>query len=176
MPVSKRTRFEVFKRDLFVCQYCGSKPPAVVLEVDHVHPVSKGGTDSKENLLTSCWDCNRGKADKLLSSLPQSVSEQSELLTEKLAQVKAFHRLQKSIRKHEDDCIAMVEHEFIQSFPDQQFTHNFRESCRIFVQKLDAYDLVGYMARSCHKMNSAHAVIKYFCGICWRVIKERDNG
>lgn len=62
----KSVRFEVFKRDKFTCQYCGESAPNVILEVDHIVPVSKGGTDEIMNLVTSCRDCNRGKAGKKL--------------------------------------------------------------------------------------------------------------
>lgn len=61
VALSKRLRFEVFKRDGFTCQYCGAKPPDTVLEVDHVHPRSLGGLDTLDNLKTACWNCNRGK-------------------------------------------------------------------------------------------------------------------
>ena len=64
--LSPKTRFEVFKRDKFICQYCGSTLPGSTLEVDHIKPVSKGGTNELLNLVTSCWDCNRGKTDKTL--------------------------------------------------------------------------------------------------------------
>lgn len=67
MAIGKKTRFEIFKRDVFACQYCGRIPPSVILEVDHVHPVSKGGTDDPLNLTTSCFDCNRGKSSNELS-------------------------------------------------------------------------------------------------------------
>lgn len=60
-------RFEVFKRDSFTCQYCGRKAPEVVLEVDHIEPVSMGGTDEILNLITSCWHCNSGKGNRALS-------------------------------------------------------------------------------------------------------------
>lgn len=65
-PISKRTRFDVFKRDGFTCQYCGAQPPGVVLELDHVHPVSLGGDSGEINLTTSCNVCNSGKSNKLL--------------------------------------------------------------------------------------------------------------
>lgn len=63
---SKGTRFDVFHRDGFTCAYCGRQPPDVVLELDHIHPVSKGGGNDALNLITSCEDCNRGKRDKVL--------------------------------------------------------------------------------------------------------------
>jgi hypothetical protein len=65
--LTKKIRFEVFKRDSFSCQYCGSKAPDVILEVDHMKPVSKGGTNDIMNLVTSCFECNRGKSDRQIS-------------------------------------------------------------------------------------------------------------
>lgn len=64
--LSKKIRFEVFKRDSFTCQYCGSKVPDVILEVDHIKPVSKGGKNELINLVTSCFSCNRGKGKREL--------------------------------------------------------------------------------------------------------------
>lgn len=62
MAVSVRQRFEIFKRDEFTCHYCGRRSPDVVLEVDHIVAVANGGSDDPINLITSCWDCNRGKS------------------------------------------------------------------------------------------------------------------
>lgn len=69
MPLSKTRRFEIFKRDGFTCQYCGQRPPEVVLEVDHIQPRAGGGSDDELNLVTSCYDCNRGKRDRLLGDI-----------------------------------------------------------------------------------------------------------
>lgn len=66
-PISKSLRFEVFKRDSFRCQYCGSEAPAVVLHVDHIVAVAKGGDNDVTNLITSCMPCNLGKSDVELS-------------------------------------------------------------------------------------------------------------
>jgi hypothetical protein len=66
-PISKKLRFEVFKRDSFTCQYCGLKAPDVILEVDHIKPVKEGGTNDLLNLITSCYICNRGKGARELS-------------------------------------------------------------------------------------------------------------
>ena len=65
-PISKKLRFEVFKRDSFTCQYCGRSAPEVLLQVDHIQPVSKGGQNDILNLITSCRDCNLGKGAKKL--------------------------------------------------------------------------------------------------------------
>ena len=50
--ISKKNRFEVFKRDSFTCQYCGASAPDVLLEVDHIKPVASGGTNDILNLIT----------------------------------------------------------------------------------------------------------------------------
>lgn len=54
----------VFERDNFTCQYCKQK--GGILEIDHVVPFSKGGSDDINNLVTSCRKCNRQKRDKSL--------------------------------------------------------------------------------------------------------------
>ena len=81
MALSKKTRFEVFKRDSFTCQYCGRKSPDVVLEVDHIKPRSKGGTDDILNLVTSCVDCNSGKSNRELSD-QQTITQKRKQLEE----------------------------------------------------------------------------------------------
>ena len=60
MAVSKRTRFEVLRRDDYTCRYCRSKDNE--LTIDHVVPVALGGTDAPANLVAACRDCNFGKA------------------------------------------------------------------------------------------------------------------
>lgn len=66
--ISNSLRFEIFQRDEHICQYCGRRPPEVELEIDHLIPVAKNGTDEPENLVTSCKECNRGKSARLIRS------------------------------------------------------------------------------------------------------------
>lgn len=75
MSISKSLRFDVFARDLFTCRYCGQRSPDVILECDHILPRSLGGADDILNLVTSCFDCNRGKCTKSLPcEVPPSVA------------------------------------------------------------------------------------------------------
>ena len=78
--LSKKTRFEVFKRDKFTCQYCGRMAPDVILEVDHIKPVAEGGTNKMINLITSCRDCNRGKGKVKLSDDAELKKQQKQLV------------------------------------------------------------------------------------------------
>jgi len=53
----------VFKKDNFTCQYCGRSPRQhnIVLELEHIKPIAKGGDYSLNNLTTACEECNAGK-------------------------------------------------------------------------------------------------------------------
>lgn len=57
-------RFQVLERDGFRCRYCGLEASEAQLHVDHVVPVSKGGTHGLENLVASCERCNLGKGGR----------------------------------------------------------------------------------------------------------------
>ncbi len=59
------TRFNVFLRDRFTCQYCGQRHRAEDLTFDHVVPRSRGGLTSWANILTACTRCNLAKGSKL---------------------------------------------------------------------------------------------------------------
>ena len=73
--LSKKRRFEIFKRDDFTCIYCGKKPPDVVLSIDHIIARTAGGTDKDSNLVTSCMACNLGKGvDPLERYTPSEIS------------------------------------------------------------------------------------------------------
>ncbi len=61
--ISARIRFTVFRRDNYTCQIC--KKAGVELEVDHIIPASKGGSDARLNLQAACLPCNRGKSDSM---------------------------------------------------------------------------------------------------------------
>jgi len=60
--VTGALRTRVLERDAYRCVQCGSH---VGLQVDHIHPVSRGGTNDFENLQTLCKPCNREKGDKV---------------------------------------------------------------------------------------------------------------
>lgn len=62
------TRWEIFNRDNFTCQYCGRNvmEDKVKLEVDHVKPRIDNGLDNKDNLITACQQCNHEKGTKPL--------------------------------------------------------------------------------------------------------------
>ena len=58
------SRRNLFKRDRYTCQYCGSQPGTEELTIDHVRPRAQGGTSTWENCVLACLGCNARKADR----------------------------------------------------------------------------------------------------------------
>lgn len=110
ITITKRIRFEVFKRDKFQCQYCGKSAPDVVLNVDHIDPVANGGSNELVNLITSCFDCNQGKKARLLSddTLVQKQRRQLELLQDRREQLELMLEWKKSLAGFENEKVKMV--------------------------------------------------------------------
>lgn len=68
--MTTKLREHIKARDNFTCCICGNsiqKEPNLLLEIDHIIPVSKGGCTTEENLQTLCWKCNRSKSSKIIS-------------------------------------------------------------------------------------------------------------
>jgi hypothetical protein len=103
--ISKNVRFEVFKRDQFKCQYCGASAPEVLLQVDHINPVAKGGTNDIINLITACFACNNGKRDKLLSddTAISKQKQQLEQLQERREQLEMMMQWHEGLKNLQDD-------------------------------------------------------------------------
>lgn len=97
--IPKKTRFEVFKRDSFTCQYCGSKSPDVVLVVDHIDPVARGGKNQILNLVTSCDGCNSGKGATPLSDQAALAKQRAQLdaLQERREQLRLMMEWQRGL-------------------------------------------------------------------------------
>lgn len=109
--ISKSTRFEVFKRDSFTCQYCGRSAPDVILEVDHIVPVAEGGTNELINLITSCKDCNRGKGKKQLSddTVVKKQKAQLDALNERREQIEMMAEWKKGLLKINELEVDIIE-------------------------------------------------------------------
>ena len=69
--MTKKLREFIKNRDNFTCCNCKNSThvePNLLLEIDHIIPVAKGGCTVKENLQTLCWKCNRAKSSKIIDS------------------------------------------------------------------------------------------------------------
>jgi hypothetical protein len=108
--ISKSIRFEVFKRDSFTCHYCGEKAPKVILVIDHIKPVSKGGTNDILNLITACQDCNSGKSNKELSdnTVVQKQWNQLNELQVRKEQLDMMFKWQKGLLELDDHKLSLL--------------------------------------------------------------------
>jgi hypothetical protein len=172
--MTKRQRFDVFKRDLFQCQYCGRTPPAVVLEVDHIKPQKQGKNDSMDNLITSCFDCNRGKAAVPLTEAPEALAHKVAVLKEKRDQLKAFDRFLQYQENLTTEQIEKLQEQFRIYYPGYCMSEQFCEgSLRRFLSQLNIAQLKEALRIAYGKApRDRDRAIKYFCGICWNWIKE----
>lgn len=60
----KENRLKVFERDSFKCHYCGKQLTRFSSTLDHIQPVSEGGDNSFDNLVTACLHCNSKRGAK----------------------------------------------------------------------------------------------------------------
>lgn len=113
--ISKRLRFEVFKRDSFTCQYCGRKAPEIVLQCDHINPVVAGGDNDILNLVTSCVDCNSGKGARVLSENQMLTKQldQLEELNQRREQIEMMIDWRNQLRDFDDNVLDRLEERWL---------------------------------------------------------------
>lgn len=184
--ISKRVRFEVFKRDSFKCQYCGHGTPDVILHVDHIVAVAAGGSNDIDNLLTSCEACNLGKSDKPLTAVPQSMLMEQAELRERREQMKAFAKWKDEVRESKYEGIRRLGvywYDFMlpQDSRGLYRFHPRREaSIKTFLrngltedQIQEAMDIAQVKLEP--DFDDDDDAFRYFCGVCWGMIREASN-
>lgn len=174
--ISKKTRFDVFKRDQFQCAYCGAHPSeTVLLEVDHIHPVAEGGTNDIENLVTACWACNSGKGARLLSTVPQSLEDKATMVAEREAQIRAYYEILELRKERKDEELWSVAEIFMERFAEDSIHKDRLVSIRMFLERLNVFAIREAMEIACARKYSTTPAFKYFCGICWNKIKSGET-
>lgn len=73
-PKARLTRREIFLRDNFTCQYCGTRSKELTL--DHVIPRHRGGKHTWENLVSACRTCNHRKGGKSVDEAKMALRRQ----------------------------------------------------------------------------------------------------
>lgn len=177
MALSKKIRFEVFKRDSFTCAYCGKTPPTVTLEVDHIDPKSKGGKDDINNLITACFDCNRGKRNIPLSKIPQKLSDNLEILQEQEEQIKEYRKFIVKIEKRIRKDIQDVNDVYTAAYPGWEFSEKFNNATlKTFLRLLPKDQIILSLEIAISRWpTNKDRVINYFCGICWHKIRGTER-
>lgn len=176
--LSKKLRFDVFKRDGFQCIYCGATPPSVLLHVDHITPVVAGGGNEIDNLVTACQPCNLGKSATLLSVVPKSLKEKATDAQELEDQLKGYQSVLAAVRDRIEGDAWQVAHVFNGLFDPgcKTFDRAWFMSIKRFIERLGLHETVVAMEiATTKKAYSRTQCFKYFCGICWSKIKGADG-
>lgn len=171
--ISKKIRFEVFKRDSFTCQYCGAHPPSVVLHIDHILAVSKGGANSIENLITACEPCNLGKGARDLNVAPKKLIEKIEETKEREEQLLGYQAILESKRNRiEDEAWKIID--IVLPGSDTVRHDEFNSVCR-FIERIGYFEVLdaAEISWSCHIVKNNR--FRYFCGICWNKVRKIEG-
>lgn len=184
MAVSKRTRFEVLRRDEFRCQYCGlaATDTGEGLTIDHVVPVALGGSDGPENLVAACRDCNAGKTSiqpdsPLVARVSQSSIEWALAAANRNAQIEADFR---AMEEFEEDFLTDWQRWTVrQGIKDVKvplppdWRASLKRWWRMSVPKALIQSAVD-TAMGAPGVASSDT-FRYFAGIIWRTLDEYDS-
>lgn len=181
MAVTKRTRFEVLRRDEHTCQYCGSKAPDVALQIDHVMPVALGGDDKPSNLVTACRDCNSGKSSIPPGSpLVSSLSDRAAAYA--LGMIDKMTRFRADIESLDDYVAEFHEYWDRWKLGDEKvpLPSDYRMSLFQWKQMgvpVDVFDLAIPTAQA--KFNrdqymGVDGIWKYMAGVVWNMVNARE--
>lgn len=169
--LSKKTRFEVFKRDGFRCMYCGAHPPSVLLVVDHVVPVAGGGVNDMDNLVTACEPCNQGKGARELGAVPEGLAEKAAGVAERELQLKGYHDVMQAKRMRLDG----EAWDLMNSWRTEQDSapKDWMNSMRMFIDKIGFHETQEALDIAQGKgLRTEEKTWRYFCGICWNKVRE----
>lgn len=179
-PIGPKLRFEIFKRDAFTCRYCGQTTPQVVLEIDHIVPVAEGGTNESQNLVTACYECNRGKGAIPLDEIPmgdEDIHERTVLIAEREMQIREYNEVRRQSRERQErEAYELIEFwcdilgldiDKARDFQVPDYTSLFN-----FLNDIAAEDIKHAMNLSAGGNRTANAARKYLYAILWRWIKD----
>lgn len=171
--IGKKTRFEVFKRDGFACQYCGAHPPGVLLHVDHITAVANGGTNDTDNLITACLPCNLGKGARDLTVVPQSLEEKAKEIAERESQLAGYQEILEARRERIEDELWRVAELIDPGSSTTGMSRDWTASIRRFNEQLGVHAVLeaADKARGRYPYGGKKTFL-YFCGICWNRIRE----
>lgn len=186
MTVSKRLRYEVLRRDNHACRYCGAAAPDAKLTVDHVLPVALGGTDEPGNLVTACNDCNAGKAASNPDSrLVEAVSADA---LRWAAAIRRAADIRAAELESDEELLAWFETVWTkywwgsQEMPTEDRIYfprpsNWEQSVLRFISAGLERHFLSKAVRIAVVTDSVDSddVFRYFCGICWRELSQRQE-
>jgi hypothetical protein len=184
VAVSKRLRYEVFRRDNHACRYCGATAPDVKLTIDHVVPKALGGSDTDPaNLVTACGPCNAGK-----TSTNPGAPLVDDVAQDALRWSRAIARAAQEMLT-DDGTVSEAHQQFASTWDN--WSYNGDEDPKLFPkdpgwkQTVDALLAAGLpmaLLKECIQITMSRRSIvaenrfRYMCGVAWnKVSKIQDR-
>lgn len=145
IAISKKVRFEVFKRDGFKCQYCGRSAPDVILHVDHINPVSNGGNNDIMNLVTSCSKCNLGKGATRLddNSIIEKQRKQLQELNEKREQLEMMLSWRESLSEFDQEVVNAVTEKINKLIEPNEVNSDGEKNIKAWLKKFSIEEILN---------------------------------
>lgn len=172
VSTGKKLRFEVLKRDGFVCQYCGACPPKVLLVIDHITPVADGGETEIDNLVTACEPCNQGKAARPLSAIPEGLSSKAERVAEAEEQIRGYQEIMRARADRIEGEAWEVAEMLWPGSSEKGAQKSDLVSIRRFIEQIGVVKVMEMAdVAVARKPWGGRALWQYFCGCCWRCIR-----
>lgn len=173
--ISKKTRFEVFKRDGFKCVYCGASAPEAVLVVDHIEPLAKGGVNEIVNYATACQPCNAGKSDRKLTdhSALQKQRRQLDELALRREQLEMLLEWRNGLKASTTMEVDVVCEAFDERTPGWSLNEKGRLEAKKLLRKHDLNDIldaIDVAADNYLKKNAEGAITSESVGVAWKKI------
>ena len=174
MAVSKRTRYEVLRRDDFTCRYCRSKGNE--LHVDHVTPVALGGTDKPANLVAACKDCNLGKASASPDSATLEHLDEQTIAYERARAVVVARetkraKAKRKVYKQVTDAWEASAPRYAEMAPDWRATVSTWIGRGLSIERI--VDAIEIASSKGHLPSSA--VYPYACKIAWNWLTDLED-
>lgn len=177
MSLSKKTRFEIFKRDGFKCGYCGRcVSSGITLEVDHIIPKAKGGTDIFENLTTACFECNRGKRDGLIGDKKHSTKAVVDKIKEHQEQMKEYLLLIDECQNIDKIFYEKALKPIFDEFGLDSYPSSWGRSAKYFLKNLEFDDVFESAEIASSMCDNCSSSFIYFCKVCHNKIKGVSFG
>ena len=177
MAVTKRTRYEVLRRDNNACRYCGSMAPDVKLTIDHVTPKALGGSDKPDNLVAACVDCNAGKTSTNPGS--ELVADVAQDSMRWAAAMKGASEIRATQRAARDEYVATIDEAWL--------AYHYTSDNEHLARPLDWRHSVGHFYElglpleemqesveiaATNRMVARGQEWRYACGVAWKKLSE----
>lgn len=174
----------MFKRDHFTCVYCGRSAPEVVLHVDHVLPVSEGGTNDIGNLVTACADCNLGKGASIIDTGRNLTKKQLRELKDRREQIELLQKWNKELLEIKnlevEEVVLTCNNLLLDVGVEARVSEGYKGELRQLLNKFTVKEVndainTAFEVYNVNSFDDALNALSKIPGICFNKRRERED-